>query len=271
MILLALLLQSGLPTVGDTIWVSRTVSVPPGSTVRAGDWELGDSIEALGPARVSVRGGSAVVAYPIVIWRPGAYALHPPGPLLLGADGTVDSLASEAVELRVGSVLPRVPPDSTLRPQPRAEFVPRVATSPLPLVILGMIAIALLAPLHWWWRRRGPTVSEAARGRTDEPISEVLERWADAGEFRAVAAAATARLRSTIGNALPAAHPALDTEAVLGEVSRARNDWPLAEMRDLLHSLDEARFGRTTFPDAIGLARWAAELEPKLRQEKEAA
>ncbi len=267
MILLALLLQAALPTVGDTIWVSRTVSVPPGNTVRAVDWELADSIELLGPARVSVRGSSAVVAYPIVIWRPGAYTLNPPGPLLLGADGTVDSLASEPVDMLVASVLPRIPPDSTLRPQPRAEFVPRVATTPIPLLLFGLVAILLLAPLHWWWRRRGPPAGAILRRETDEPMSELLERWADAGEFRAVAAAATARLRAAIGRVLPAANPALDTEAVLSHVTESRADWPLAEMGDLLRSLDEARFGGTTFPDAIGLARWAAEIEPKLGRE----
>lgn len=267
MILLALLLQAGLPTVGDTIWVSRTVSVPPGNTVRAGEWELADSIELLGPARVAVRGGSAEISYPIVIWRPGAYTLSPPGPLLLGADGTVDSLAPQPVELLVASVLPRVPPDSTLRPQPRAEFVPRIATSPIPLLLFLSAAILLLLPLHRWWRQRGPPAGAAPRRETEEPMSEVLERWADAGEFRAVAAAAAARLRAAIGSAVPAAHPALDTETVLSHVTESRADWPVAEMGDLLRSLDEARFGRTTFPDAIGLARWAAEMEPKLRRE----
>jgi hypothetical protein len=267
MILLALLLQAGLPTVGDTIWVSRTVTLPPGHTVRANEWEVADSIELLGPARVALHGKSADIAYPIVIWRPGAYTLTPPGPLLLGADGTVDSLPPEPVELLVTSVLPRIPPDSTLRPQPRAEFVPRGATTPLPLLLLGSAAILLLAPLHWWWRRRGRPVHAGPRRETEEPISEVLERWADSGEFRAVAAAAAARLRGAIARALPAAHPALDTEAVLSQLTEASNAWPLAEMGDLLRSLDEARFGRTTFPDAIGLARWAAELEPKLRRE----
>jgi hypothetical protein len=266
MILLALLVQSALPTVGDTIWVSRTVAVPPGHTVRPGEWEPADSIELLGPARVVLRGSQAVIAYPIVIWRPGAYSLAPPGPLLLGADGSVDSLASEPVELLVASVLPRVPPDSTLRPQPRAEFVPRAATTPIPLILLGTLAVLLLTPLHWWWRRRGRPAGRIPRHDTDEPMAEVLERWADAGEFRAVAAAAAVRVRAAIGHSLPAAHPALDTEAVLSHLA-ARADWPVAEIGDLLRSLDEARFGRTTFPDVIGLARWAAELEPKLRRE----
>jgi len=50
-------------------------------------------------------------------------------------------------------------------------------------------------------------------------------------------------------------------------VAGARPDWPHDELGDLLRSLDEARFGQATFPDAIGLARWASELEPRLPRE----
>jgi hypothetical protein len=32
----------------------------------------------------------------------------------------------------------------------------------------------------------------------------------------------------------------------------------------VLRSLDEARFGNAAFPDAVGLARWADELAPRL-------
>ena len=90
-----------------------------------------------------------------------------------------------------------------------------------------------------------------------------LERWADAGESRAVASVATGRLRSLIAERMPAAHVGLDTEDVLRAVAK-RADWPLAELGDVLRSLDEARFGDTAFPDAVGLARWAGELAPRL-------
>jgi hypothetical protein len=35
----------------------------------------------------------------------------------------------------------------------------------------------------------------------------------------------------------------------------------------VLRALDEARFGNGALPDAMGLARWAAELEPRLVRE----
>jgi hypothetical protein len=260
------LVQGAQVTVGDTVWISREIDVPPGRTVRPADWQPEDPVELLGPPRVIVRGGSAEIAYPVVVWVTGEHTLRPPGPLLLGTDGTVDSLPSVPVTLRVRSVLPRVPPDSTLKPQPRAEFVARGATTLVPLLILLALALLLLAPLHWWWWRRGKP-RPAGPAEVGGPAHPPLERWADAGESRAVAAAATRRLRSVLAVRVPTVHPGLDTEAALLELRSARPDWPLDELGDVLRSLDEARFGHLAFPDAIGLARWAGELESRLTRE----
>jgi hypothetical protein len=265
-LLLAAGAQAGDPTVGDTIWLTRTVVVPAGRTLRPADWNAPDPVELLGPPRVNLRGDSADVTYPVVVWRTGSETVELPGPILLGANGSVDSLPGQSITLHIRSVLPAVPPDSTLAPQPRADFVPRRTLSLLPVLVLWLIAGLVLAPLHWWWRRRGKERQVFALpppGGGEPP----LERWADAGESRAVAAAATARLRWAIAERLPAAHAGLDTEDVLRVVRPARPAWPLGELDDLLRSLDEARFGERTFPDALGLARWAGELEPRLIRE----
>jgi hypothetical protein len=257
--------QEPLPTVGDTLWVGRTVAVPAGATLRPADWDAPDPIERLGPPRITARGDSADIAYPIVVWRPGTLAIDVPGPLLLGRGGQVDSLPAQAVTVRIGSVLPAAPADSTIAPQPRADFVARTSTSLVPLLVLLAVVVLLLAPLHWWWRRRGrphPRPRLLTPGAGDSP----LERWADAGEVRAVASVATSRLRALIGARMPAAHAGLDTEDLLRAVG-SRHDWPLAELGDLLRSLDEARFGQAPFPDATGLARWADELAPRLTPE----
>ncbi|HEU4680900.1 MAG TPA: hypothetical protein VFS51_04100, partial [Gemmatimonadales bacterium] len=112
--LAALLLQGTAPTVGDTVWLSRAIAVPAGHAVRAADWEPDDPVELLGRARVSMRGDSAMIAYPAVFWRPGQHLVELPGPLLLGPGGTVDSLRSERVRLDIRRVWPTVPNDSVL-------------------------------------------------------------------------------------------------------------------------------------------------------------
>jgi hypothetical protein len=262
-VLLALAAQTAPPTVGDTLWLRYEVAVPAGQTVRAADWEPADPVELLGPPRVVVRGGSAEIAYPVVIWRAGRHDVSAPGPLLLGPNGGVDSLPSRAFNVTIASVLPAERPDTGLRPQPRAEFVARGATTPLPVLLALLAAALLLAPLHWWWRRRG-TPRPLTRAETGGPAGPPLERWSDAGESRAVAAAATGRLRSAIARRVDGAHPGLDTEALLAHLAAERPGWPHDELGDVLRSLDEARFGQTTFPDAIGLARWTSELEPRL-------
>jgi hypothetical protein len=245
--------QHAPPTVGDTIWVTRSVELPPGRTLRAADWQAADPVELLGPPRVTIGDGRAQVSYPLAVWRPGTHTLEIPGPLLLAADGGVDSLPGQAVTLDVASVLPRPATDTTLRPQPAADFVPRPATSPIPLIVLLLLALAVLVPLHRWWRRRGKPVrrTDPARGGEAAPP---LERWADAGESRAVAASATARLRLTLGGRLPGALPSLDTETVLAHIAEQRPDWPLAELGDVLRQLDRTRFGTGALPDAVALA-----------------
>jgi len=248
-------------TVGDTIWLIREVSVPPGRVVRAATWDPADPVELLAPGKVISRGETAQVAYPVVVWRPGDYTLSPPGPLLLASDGRVDSLPPEPVTLHLASVLPPVPADSVLSPQPPAGFVPRSALTLLPLVLLWGAAALLLVPLHWWWRRRGPRVT---REPSDAPVRQgpPLERWADAGETRAVAAAVTARLRRLV--VMADTSEQLDTETLIVELSRSRPDWPLDELQGVLRALDLARFGDSSEADVLALARRVEALEPRL-------
>ncbi len=260
----SLVLQGAAPTVGDTVWVSRTFALPAGQTVRAADWEPSDPVELLGRARVIVSGDSAEVAYPVVVWRPGQHTMELPGPLLLGPGGTVDSLRSEQVRLEVRSVLPRVPRGSVLAPQPRAGIVERGARSLAPAGLLWLLALAVLVPIHVWWRRRGKRLRAAPPALRAEALEPQLARWADAGEYRAVANVATTRLRAALADRAPAAHPALDTERVLAELAAARPEWPLDELGDLLRALDDVRFGVTPSAAALGLSRSTMELRERL-------
>jgi hypothetical protein len=252
------------PTVGDTIWLSRTVALPPGHVVRASEWDPADPVELLGRPRVVLTGDSAEISYPVVIWQPGLQNIELPGPLLLGPGGSVDSLSGEQVRVEVGSVLPATNRDS-LRPQPRASLVNRTEVTLLPLVILWGLALAVLIPLQLWWRRRGkPVPSPAPMPDLPEPP---LARWADAGEYRAVANVAAARLRSAVAERVASAHPGLDTQRLLAELAAARPHWPLVELGEVLVALDNARFGLTTSSEALELSRSTLALRDRLLRE----
>jgi hypothetical protein len=257
-----LFLQGAAPTVGDTVWLSRTMAVPPGYVVRAADWDPADPIELLGRPRVVAFGDSAQISYPVVVWRPGQQVVELPGPLLLGPEGTVDSLPGQQVRLEIRSVLPRSTPESMLAPQPRASLVAIKTVSPTPLLVLWAIVLALLLPLHLRWRRRGTPQPVAAL--TPPLIEPPLDRWADAGESRAVANISAVRLRSAVAQRVAAAHPGLDTERLLSELAAVRPDWPLNELGDVLRGLDEARFGAMPASDALALSRSSRALRARL-------
>src|SRR2546427_5032502 len=64
------------PTVGDTIWLERTITVPAGWRVRAGKLELAADVEPLGDPAVVRSPTGWVVRYPVVAWSPGPHRLR---------------------------------------------------------------------------------------------------------------------------------------------------------------------------------------------------
>ncbi len=240
---LLLALQTALPSVGDTIWLRRSVAAPTGWTVRAPEWELTGTVERLGRPHVIRRGDSAEVAWPVTAWAPGEHLVTVPGPVLVRPTGLEDSMAAQPMTIVVRSVLPAAPSDSTITPQPPAPVVPMVERSPLPVLVALAAAAATLLPLHWWWRRRGP--SEAAPPAGIAAVAEPpVARWAEAGEGRVVLDAAVERLRR-----------AVDTRA---------GDAALAEAQALLAALEASRFADQPVPDAAELYERAGALEARL-------
>ncbi|MGE5092177.1 MAG: hypothetical protein ACM3OH_08400 [Bacillota bacterium] len=266
--LLALLLFQGRPpTVGDTIWVTRRVAVPAGHAVRAGTWELTGDVELLGRPRVTTAGGVGQVAWPLVVWTPGSHTVSVPGPLVLAADGTVDSLPPADTTLNVASVLPRNAPVSALQPQPQAGIVHRRTVTWLPLLLLTGAALLLLAPLHWWWRRRGP---RALPPESPAVATPPLVRWAEAGETRTVLAAAAARLRGAVAAKLGEAGDGLSTPALVARLA-VRPELPAGEIAGILQALDDARFAGTTPTHAAELYERASSLAVAVGAPVEAA
>ncbi len=255
MIALLCLLQAAAPTVGDTIWVARSLRPPRGAEVRAPAWTPSGAVELVGPPVVVARGDSVELRFPLVAWLPGPHTIELPGPVLLLRDGRVDSLPPQPVTLTVASVLPNLPGDSTPAPQPPAETVRRSLRSVVPLAVLLTVALALLVPFHLWWGRRGPA---PPRPPAAAPAGIPTEDWIRAGEGRAVVNAAAARLRAAIAQAVPDAHRALDTEACLHAVRAGRPDWPLGELAALLRALDTSRFESSDPASARALHERAA-------------
>lgn len=227
-------------TVGDTVWLERTVPAPPGWRVRAAKAEAppGTLTESLGDPVVRRAEGGWTVRYPVVAWAPGVITAAMPPLWRLGPDGSADSLPGGTATFHVASVIP----DSIPAPAPQPALAPvRLARrTPLPafaglLVSAGML-VALVA-----WRRRAPRV---VAPRPDLELDPEIPdaRWVAAGEPRAVAARAAHRLRSALAHAVPEAHDALSTTECLAVVERARPDAPLRQLRELLHALDQVAF-----------------------------
>ena len=216
------------PTVGDTVWIERTVRLPPGATIRPRPIEASDLLDPLAAPMVVLRGGEVVLRYPVVFWRPGSHRVELPGPITVRPDGWSDTLPASQVRVEVGSVLPPGEPDS-IPPEPAAALIERLERSPQPVLLLLLVAGLGLLPLHKWWSRRGPRV-RSPPGDAGVPVAQRLDRWLAAGESRAVLDEWRARIR-----ALPDS----------------------AERVGLLAQLDAARYGERD-PEAVARLQQAA-------------
>jgi hypothetical protein len=248
------------PTVGDTIRLERTVSVPPGWRVRAGKLGEATVAEQLGDPIVVPAAGGWVVRYAVVAWTPGEMSLDMPPLWRLGPDGTADSLSGGTATFRVASVIP----DSMRAPAPQPALDPlRLGrSSPFPVVAAALLAAGTLLLLVVW-RRRGPRSAVAGQSlAVDAEVSDA--RWLSAGEPKAVAARAAQRLRRALSHAIPDAHEALSTEECLAAVARARPDAPLRDLRELLLGLDQVAFATAHGVEVAPLAARARALAREL-------
>ncbi len=244
------------PTVGDTIWLERALTVPNGWQVRPGKLDATEAIEPLADPAVRRSGAGWVVRYAVVAWKPGIHKLALPSVWLLGPDGRADSTAGGTTSVRVTSVIP----DSLRAPSPQGLLAPLRAAhqDPLPpLAGLGLAAGLLAAGVAA--RRRPPRALEPP---PPVPVEREVPdtRWLAAGEPKAVAARAIWRLRAALERAVPEAHAALDTEECLTTVERVRPNAPLRELRDLLEQLDRVAFASAHGTDVAALSAMARRL-----------
>lgn len=260
--LLLLLQQAAGPTVGDTIWLTRTVVVPAGAEVRPAPWEPTAPVGLLGSPIVRRSGDSVTVAYPAVSWAAGRHEVEVPGPVVIRPDGRTDSVPPAVQAFVVASVLPSGARVDSLPVQPEAGIVEQRITSPWPpLAALGVVAL-LFAPIAWWWRRRGPPMPEGPAGSA--PVALPLAEWGEDGEQRAVAAVAALELRRALLKQLPGVPAGVVTSRLVRIVAEQRPAWPTEEIATVLRALEAAEFAAAPGAAVVELADRAAQLAARV-------
>jgi len=263
MIALLLLLQATqAPTVGDTIWLVRTVRVNPGAEVRAAPWDPAPPLDLLGSAVVRRSGDQVTIAYPTVAWAAGRHVVSVPGPVVIGADGRTDSLPAETQTVEVASVLPAGARVESLPVQPQVGLLEQRITSPWPVLASLLVAGLLFAPFAWWWRRRGPPMPPPGAAA---PVAALpLSAWGEDGEHRAVAGAAAVELRQALLRQLPGVPPGIVTSRLVAIMSEQRKGWPVDEVATLLRALEAAEFAEAPGAEVVTLAERARALAGRL-------
>jgi hypothetical protein len=248
------------PTVGDTVWIARQVTVPAAWRVRAGKLDDGDEVGPLGDPAVLRAPNAWVIRYPVVVWVPGAHTIMMPPVWRLAPDGRTDSLPGGAVRVDVRSVIP----DSAKQPQPRNAIAPLRPDRRRPAVLLLAMALsaALLAGAGVWRRRPSRAVPPPLHVPLEGDVPDA--RWLAAGEPKAVAARAAARLRTAIARKYPRASPALSTTECLVILDSELPDIPLRQVADVLMQLERVAFASAHGADVAVLAERARRLSAEL-------
>lgn len=259
---LVVLLQQAAPTVGDTIWLERTVETPPGAEVRAAQWTPAEPMGLLGHAMIRRVGSQTVVSYPAVAWNAGTINLQIPGPILIRSDGTTDSLPAESRTIVVASVLPDSLPAERLPVQPEAGIVLERVTTPYPVLVALLIATLIFTPLAFWWVRTGPAMPPF-KTPTDRLVPPLAE-WSEAGEPRAVAAVAARSLRYAILSQLPGIPQGLVSSRLIRVVEEQRPNWPAQELGNVLRALESVQYSAATPGEVVALAEKAGELRQQI-------
>lgn len=248
------------PTVGDTIWLERIVTMGPEWRLKPGPFENQGDVVPLGDPLLARGLGGDTVRYPVVAWTAGPHHFRLPTLWLIGVGGRSDSLAGGAADVTVRSVLPA---DGS-RPAPKAllpplDSGPASLWPPLLAAILGTIGLVAGVRL----RRRGPRPTQApADFVTAGDVPD--DRWLAAGEPKAVAARATRALRQALARVIPEALESLPVREALDAAEGRMPGATFRRVRDALLALEQVSYAVAHGTDVQRVAIEARELAREL-------
>ena len=115
-------------TVGDTIWVERTVVATAGARARLRPMESTSVYEPLDAPVAVDSAGRIWIRYTVAVFEPGTHMLPMPAVELVFPDGTGRTVAGDTARVALASVLPEG--DTRLEPKPSVPWSQSLATLP---------------------------------------------------------------------------------------------------------------------------------------------
>lgn len=176
-------------TVGDTVTILRTVSLPVGAMLRfppaAPDRDYAHlSLPSVEP---DPDGRSVRIRYTLTFWRAGSHPIEIPGPVVVRATGSADTLPPHRITVPIQSTLPPSATDST-PPQPPVAVIPRATRVLWPALVLPLLVLVVVLPAHRARRRLPPALAPPAPAPPLSDPEVTLPPWVALGEVRTAAA-----------------------------------------------------------------------------------
>jgi hypothetical protein len=247
-------------TVGDTVRLVRRVNAAPDVQARLRPLSATPALEPLTRPRAAYAEGDLTMLYTVALFEPGGHAIAMPPAELLHPDGRVETIPGDTAWIEVASVIPA---EDTL-PMPRAAADPLVRNPSGVIPLLVLFGFVLGAAAAWGVARRRTRPRPGPGDVEIEPAEPPIERWATAGESRAVAAVTADRLRQHIAQLIPRAGRHLDTEECLHVLNDEVPEWPLRETGEVLRALERARFAPAVPSDVVDVVEQADRLKERL-------
>lgn len=237
--------EPAVATVGDTVHLVATIAAPPRVRIEPGVLASTDLIEVLEPPAIGFGTEGIHVTYAVAVFEPGEHTIAMPAFEVVRASGETEVLDGGQARMRVASVLPAA---EAVEPRPSLGPYRLGSRSPLPAAVLSAATAVVL--LVWAVRRRRVRVPRR-RSETRSPPPPPLDQWMAAGESRAVATYVADRARRVLEEVEPAAGRHLDVSEAIAVLGAKRSAWPVAELADVLRTLDRSRFAPAAPADVL--------------------